>query len=70
MAKKKEDQATPVAKKAAEAEKNKPKAEKKEEPKNYRITVVDRGNERAIDASSCETVLSAFERAGIYVPAR
>lgn len=43
---------------------------KKEEPKNYRITVVDRGNERAIDASSCETVLSAFERAGIYVPAR
>ncbi len=36
----------------------------------YNITVVDRGNETVIKASSNETVLCAFERAGIVVPAR
>ena len=41
-----------------------------EEPKEYNITVVNRGNESVIKASSSETVLCAFERAGIEVPAR
>ncbi len=41
-----------------------------EEPKEYNITVVNRGNESVIKASSNETVLCAFERAGIIVPAR
>ena len=36
----------------------------------YNITVIDRGNETVIKASSNETVLCAFERAGIVVPAR
>ena len=41
-----------------------------EEPKEYNITVINRGNEIVIKASSNETVLCAFERAGIEVPAR
>ena len=41
-----------------------------EEPKEYSITVINRGNETVIKASSSETVLCAFERAGIEVPAR
>lgn len=41
-----------------------------EEPKEYSITVIDRGNESVIKASSSETVLCAFERAGVEVPAR
>lgn len=41
-----------------------------EEPKEYHITVIDRGEETVIKASSNETVLCAFERAGIEVPAR
>ncbi len=41
-----------------------------EQPKEYNITVVNRGNETTIKASSNETVLCAFERAGIKVPAR
>ena len=41
-----------------------------EEPKEYNITVINRGNESVIKASSNETVLCAFERAGIEVPAR
>lgn len=41
-----------------------------EEPKEYSITVVNRGKESVIKASSNETVLCAFERAGIEVPAR
>lgn len=41
-----------------------------EEPKEYNITVINRGNETVIKASSNETVLCAFERAGIEVPAR
>ena len=41
-----------------------------EEPKEYSITVINRGNETVIKASSNETVLCAFERAGIVVPAR
>ena len=41
-----------------------------EEAKEYSITVVNRGNECVIKASSSETVLCAFERAGIEVPAR
>ncbi len=41
-----------------------------EEPKEYTITVINRGNETTIKASSNETVLCAFERAGIEVPAR
>ncbi|MEE1321793.1 MAG: flavin reductase family protein [Acutalibacteraceae bacterium] len=41
-----------------------------EEPKDYSITVINRGNESVIKASSSETVLCAFERAGIEVPAR
>ncbi len=43
---------------------------KTEEPKEYSITVINRGNESVIKASSNETVLCAFERAGIEVPAR
>lgn len=41
-----------------------------EEPKEYSITVINRGEEKVIKASSNETVLCAFERAGIVVPAR
>jgi len=41
-----------------------------EEPNEYNITVINRGNETVIKASSNETVLCAFERAGIEVPAR
>ena len=41
-----------------------------EEPREYNITVINRGNESVIKASSNETVLCAFERAGIEVPAR
>lgn len=41
-----------------------------EEPKEYNITVINRGNESVIKANSNETVLCAFERAGIEVPAR
>ncbi len=41
-----------------------------EEPKEYSITVINRGKESVIKASSNETVLCAFERAGIEVPAR
>ena len=41
-----------------------------EQPKDYNITVINRGNESVIKASSNETVLCAFERAGIEVPAR
>ena len=41
-----------------------------EEPKEFSITVINRGNESVIKASSNETVLCAFERAGIEVPAR
>ena len=41
-----------------------------DEPKEYNITVINRGNESVIKASSSETVLCAFERAGIVVPAR
>ena len=41
-----------------------------EEPKDYSITVINRGNESVIKASSNETVLCAIERAGIEVPAR
>ena len=41
-----------------------------DEPKEYGITVINRGNESVIKASSSETVLCAFERAGIEVPAR
>ena len=41
-----------------------------EEPNEYIITVINRGNETVIKASSNETVLCAFERAGIEVPAR
>lgn len=41
-----------------------------EEPKEFNITVINRGNESVIKASSNETVLCAFERAGIEVPAR
>ena len=43
---------------------------KEEEPKDFNITVINRGNESVIKASSNETVLCAFERAGIVVPAR
>lgn len=43
---------------------------KKEEPKEFSIMVINRGNESVIKASSNETVLCAFERAGIEVPAR
>lgn len=41
-----------------------------EEPKEFSITVINRGDEKVIKASSSETVLCAFERAGIVVPAR
>lgn len=41
-----------------------------EEPKDYNITVINRGSESVIKASSNETVLCAFERAGVEVPAR
>ena len=41
-----------------------------DEPKEYSITVINRGKESVIKASSSETVLCAFERAGIEVPAR
>lgn len=41
-----------------------------EEPTEYSITVINRGVESVIKASSSETVLCAFERAGIEVPAR
>lgn len=41
-----------------------------EEPKEFSIRVINRGNESVIKASSSETVLCAFERAGIEVPAR
>ncbi len=41
-----------------------------EEPKDYSITVINRGNESVIKANSNETVLCAFERSGIEVPAR
>lgn len=41
-----------------------------EEPKEFSITVINRGEESVIKASSNETVLCAFERAGIEVPAR
>ena len=41
-----------------------------EEPKEFNITVINRGNESVIKANSNETVLCAFERAGIEVPAR
>ena len=41
-----------------------------EEPKEFNITVINRGNESVIKASSNETVLCAFERAGIEIPAR
>ena len=40
------------------------------EPIEYNITVINRGNESVIKANSNETVLCAFERAGIVVPAR
>lgn len=43
---------------------------KAEEPKEYNITVINRGEETVIKANSNETVLCAFERAGIEVPAR
>ncbi len=41
-----------------------------EEPRDFNITVINRGNESVIKASSNETVLCALERAGIEVPAR
>ena len=41
-----------------------------DEPKEYNITVINRGNETVMKACSNETVLCAFERAGIEVPAR
>ncbi len=41
-----------------------------EEPKEFTVTVINRGNESVIKASSNETVLCSFERAGIEVPAR
>lgn len=41
-----------------------------ETPAEYSITVINRGDETVIKASSNETVLCAFERAGIEVPAR
>ncbi len=41
-----------------------------EEPKEFSITVINRGKKSVIKASSSETVLCALERAGIEVPAR
>lgn len=43
---------------------------KSEEPREYSITVINRGEKTVIKADSNETVLCAFERAGIEVPAR
>ena len=43
---------------------------KVEEAKEFNITVINRGDESVIKANSNETVLCAFERAGIEVPAR
>ncbi len=43
---------------------------KTDESKEYSITVINRGDETVIKANSNETVLCAFERAGIVVPAR
>lgn len=43
---------------------------KAEEKKEFSITVINRGDETTIKANSNETVLCAFERAGIVVPAR
>lgn len=43
---------------------------KTQEPEEYSIKVINRGNERVIKAVSNETVLCALERAGIEVPAR
>ena len=43
---------------------------KVEEAKEFNITVINRGDESVIKAKSNETVLCAFERAGIEVPAR
>lgn len=43
---------------------------KTDEPKEYTITVINRGDETVIKANSNETVLCAFERGGIVVPAR
>ncbi len=41
-----------------------------EEPKDFSVKVINRGEETVIKASSSETVLCALERAGIEVPAR
>ena len=41
-----------------------------EEPSDFNIRVINRGDEFVIKANSSETVLCAFERAGIEVPAR
>lgn len=41
-----------------------------EKPQEFSVTVINRGTETAIKASSSETVLCALERAGIEVPAR
>ena len=41
-----------------------------EETKEFNITVINRGTESVIKANSSETVLCAFERSGIEVPAR
>lgn len=41
-----------------------------EEPKTFAVTVINRGDKSVIKANSAETVLCAFERAGIEVPAR
>ena len=43
---------------------------KADESKEYSIIVINRGDETVIKANSNETVLCAFERAGIVVPAR
>ncbi|MBE6746613.1 MAG: iron-sulfur cluster-binding domain-containing protein [Ruminococcaceae bacterium] len=43
---------------------------KKDEAREYSITVINRGEEAVIKADSNETVLCALERAGIEVPAR
>ncbi|MBQ3151582.1 MAG: 2Fe-2S iron-sulfur cluster binding domain-containing protein [Clostridia bacterium] len=41
-----------------------------DDPKEYTVTVINRGEKTVIKASNNETVLCAFERAGIEVPAR
>ncbi len=41
-----------------------------EEPREFSITVINRGNESVIKANSSETILCALERASIEVPAR